>query len=59
MSKRLKALLGSVVTLLALALAMSGSAAPGASTRIAYVGTDAIYVSNIDGSGRTLIARGV
>ena len=59
MSKRLKALLGSVVTVPALALAMSGSAAPGASTRIAYVGTDAIYVSNIDGSGRTLIARGV
>jgi len=58
MSRRLKALLGSSVTVLALALAVTGSGAP-TSTRIAYIGTDAIYLSNIDGSGRELIVRGV
>jgi Tol biopolymer transport system component len=59
MSRRLKALLGSSVTVLALAFAVTGSGAPGPSTRIAYIGTDAIYLSNIDGSGRELIVRGV
>jgi Tol biopolymer transport system component len=59
MSRRLKALFGSSVTVLALAFAVTGSGAPGASTRIAYVGTDAIYVANIDGSARELIVRGV
>jgi Tol biopolymer transport system component len=58
MSRRLKALLGSSVTVLALAFAVSGSGAP-TSTRIAYIGTDAIYLSNIDGSARELIVRGV
>jgi TolB protein len=42
-----------------LALAMTGSGAPGPSARIGYVGTDAIYLSNIDGSARELIVRGV
>jgi Tol biopolymer transport system component len=59
MSRRLKALLGSSVTVLALAFAVTGSGALGTSPRIAYVGTDAIYVANIDGSARELIVRGV
>ena len=59
MSRRLKALLGSSVTALALTFAVTGSGAPGTSTRIAYVGTDAIYLSNIDGTARELIVRGV
>ena len=59
MSRRLKALLGSSVTALALTFAVTGSGAPGTSTRIAYVGTDAIYVANIDGTARELIVRGV
>jgi Tol biopolymer transport system component len=59
MPRRLKALLGSSVTVLALAFAVSGSGAPGAPARIAYIGTDAIYLANIDGSGRELIVRGV
>jgi Tol biopolymer transport system component len=59
MSRRLKALLGSSVTVLALAFAVSGSGAPGASTRLAYIGTDAIYLVNTDGSARELIVRGV
>jgi Tol biopolymer transport system component len=42
-----------------LALALTGSGAPGTSTRLAYIGTDAIYVVNSDGSGRELIVRGV
>jgi len=41
-----------------LALALTGSGAPGTSTRLAYIGTDAIYVVNSDGSGRELIVRG-
>jgi Tol biopolymer transport system component len=60
MSRRLIALLGSsVVTVLALAFAVSGSGAPGPSARIAYIGTNAIYVANIDGSARELVVRGV
>jgi Tol biopolymer transport system component len=59
MSRRLKALLGSSVTMLALVFAVTGSGAPGTSTRIAYIGTDAIYLANIDGSARELIVRGV
>jgi Tol biopolymer transport system component len=58
-SRQLKALLGSSVTVLALAFAVSGSGAPGTPTRIAYIGTDAIYVANIDGSARERIVRGV
>src|SRR5919108_1282876 len=42
-----------------LALAVTGSGAPGTSARIAYIGTDAIYLANIDGSARELIVRGV
>jgi Tol biopolymer transport system component len=57
MSRRLKALLGSSVTVLTLAFAVTGSGAPG--TRIAYIGKNAIYVANLDGSGRELIVRGV
>jgi Tol biopolymer transport system component len=59
MPRRLKALLGSSVTVLALAFAVSGSGAPGSSTRMAYVGTDAIYIVNTDGTGRERIVRGV
>jgi Tol biopolymer transport system component len=59
MSRRLKALLGSSATVLALAFAVSGSGAPGPSTRLAYIGTDAIYLVNTDGSARKLIVRGV
>jgi Tol biopolymer transport system component len=59
MSKRLKALLGSSATVFALAFAVTGSGAPGTSTRIAYIGTDAIYLANTDGSARELIVRGV
>jgi Tol biopolymer transport system component len=59
MSRRFKALLGSSVTVLALAFAVTGSGAPGTSTRLAYIGTDAIYLVNSDGSGRELIVRGV
>jgi Tol biopolymer transport system component len=59
MSRRLKALLGSSVTVLALAFAVTGSGAPGPSLRIAYIGTNAIYLANIDGSARELIVRGV
>ena len=42
-----------------LALAVTGSGAPGPSARIAYIGTDAIYLANIDGTGRELVVRGV
>ncbi len=59
MSRRLIALLGAVVTLLALVFAVTGSGAPGPPARIAYVGTDAIYLANIDGTGRELVVRGV
>jgi Tol biopolymer transport system component len=59
MSRRVKALLGSSVTVLALAFAVTGSGALGISPRIAYVGTDAIYVANSDGTARELIVRGV
>ncbi len=59
MPRRLNVLLGSSVTVLALAFAVSGSGALGASTRLAYIGTDAIYVVNTDGSARELIVRGV
>jgi Tol biopolymer transport system component len=41
------------------ALAVTGSGAPGTSTRIAYIGTDAIHLATIDGSARELIVRGV
>ena len=44
-------------TLLALAVAGSGASEP--SPRIAYIGTDAIYLANIDSSARELIVRGV
>jgi TolB protein len=57
MSRRLKALLGSSVTVLALAFAVTGSGAPG--TWMAYIGKNAIYLVNVDGSGRELIVRGV
>ena len=43
----------------ALAFAATGSGAPGDSTRLAYIGKDAIYVVNTDGSARELIVRGV
>lgn len=59
MSRRLKALLGFSVTVLVLAFAVTGSGAPGTSTRLAYIGTDAIYLVNTDGSARELIVRGV
>lgn len=59
MSRRLVALLGSSVTVLALAFAVNGTGAPGSPARIAYIGTDAIYLANIDGSARELIVRGV
>ena len=41
-----------------LALAVAGSGAPPAS-RLAYIGTDAIYLMNSDGTGRELVVRGV
>jgi Tol biopolymer transport system component len=42
-----------------LVLAATGSGAAGTSTRLAYIGKDAIYVVNTDGSARNLIVRGV
>jgi Tol biopolymer transport system component len=42
-----------------LAFATTGSSAPETSTRFAYIGKDAIYVINTDGSARELIVRGI
>jgi TolB protein len=42
-----------------LAFAATGSSASGTSTRLAYIGKDAIYVVNTDGSARQQIVRGV
>jgi Tol biopolymer transport system component len=42
-----------------LAFTATGSSALGTSTRLAYIGKDAIYLVNTDGSSRELIVRGV
>jgi len=58
MSRRV--MLGAAAVVVALAAAGAGSTAaePAAST-IAYIGKDAIYTANADGSNRQLVVRGV
>lgn len=53
-------MLGAAAVILALAAAGTGStAAEPADSTIAYIGKDAIYTANADGSNRQLVVRGV